>query len=121
MSFQFEERPDSRSSTDEPPSHTRIYKAVGEQDDAIVKAYAAALVPTAVSTTEGILYRQGIRIDPDGWAQFVVSQPTALEKKRREILRFLSIRPVARSPSRRARHTSRRIPATRGLPIRTKA
>ena len=46
--FQFNERPDSRAWTTDPPSVTYRFKASGEHDDGIVRAYALTGTPLVV-------------------------------------------------------------------------
>lgn len=77
--FSFEETPDSRQETFDPPTYTLIYKANGEQDDAIVQAYAIAATPSVVFRAAGALYRKDIKRDPDGSHQYIV---TATYEKR---------------------------------------
>ncbi|MCE9555912.1 MAG: hypothetical protein K8T91_21395 [Planctomycetes bacterium] len=77
----FRERPDSRSSTKDPPSFTYRYTASGEQDDSIVSAFALNVTPPAVATPIGLLYRQDIRIDPVGWRNYTVTVPYGPRKK----------------------------------------
>lgn len=71
MNFTFEETPESRQETAD--TYTLIYKAVGEQDDAIVQAYAINATPAMVHRPTGTMYRQDIRRDPDGWKQYRVT------------------------------------------------
>lgn len=79
--FSFEEMPDSRSFSAEPPSITYKYKADGEHDDSLVQAYALAATSVAVFTPAGTLYRQNVQVEPDGWAQYVVTVPYGSRKK----------------------------------------
>jgi hypothetical protein len=81
MPFQFDEAPDSRSQTANPPSETRIYVASGEFDPLVVKAYAYGGTPAFVATVEAILYRQDIQVEPDGHRLFRVVVPYAKNKK----------------------------------------
>lgn len=73
--FQFDETPDSRAWTTDPPSVTYRYKATGEHNDAIVRAYALAATPLVVYTDIGTLYRGNLQIDPDGHKQYSVNVP----------------------------------------------
>lgn len=68
--FSFEETPQSRQSDAE--SYLLIYKAVGELDDATVYTYAINATPSVVYRPTGTMYRQDIRVTPDGWSQYVV-------------------------------------------------
>lgn len=75
MPFSFEETPNSRAATTVPPAYTLIYNAVGEQDDAVVHAYALNATPALVSRPTGTLYRKDVRIDVVGWAHYLVTVP----------------------------------------------
>jgi hypothetical protein len=73
MLFSFEETPESRAQEyGGSPSHELIYKAVGETDDFLVGQYALGATPLTVFRPAGVLYRRGIRVDPDGHAQYRV-------------------------------------------------
>lgn len=75
MSFSFEELPESRaqsSGTSASASHTLVYKALGEQDDYTVHAYAIANTSTYVVRPSGVLYRNNINVRPDGFQQYIV-------------------------------------------------
>lgn len=80
--FQFDEVPDSRSFSLEPLSETRKYLAMGEFDNLAVQNYARLATPTAVFTTGGMLYRQNVLVEPNGWAKYLVTVPYG--KKQRE-------------------------------------
>lgn len=73
--FSFDEIPESRTSTLTPPSETRVWLAIGEPDDAVAKAYAYAATPVLISTPLGILYRQDVRGEPNGWGQHKFTVP----------------------------------------------
>lgn len=73
--FYFDEMPSSRQQTMEPPSYTLMYKAKGEQNDYLVAGYAQAATPATVFTPQGTLYRQDVRVDPDGFALYTVTVP----------------------------------------------
>lgn len=75
MIFTFDETPASRSETIEPPTYTIVYKAVGEQDEDVVVAYALAATPIYVFRPRGTLIRKDVQIDPDGWGQYTVTVP----------------------------------------------
>lgn len=81
MIFSFNETPASRQSTYSPPSLTLIYKAVGEVDDGQVGSYAIAATPSVVYTAAGTLYRQNIQLDPEGYAQYLVTIPYGPKQK----------------------------------------
>lgn len=80
MAFQFNEVPDSRSSTLEPPTFVLRYKSVGEQDKSVVAAFAYTAIPQYVGTVIGTLFRNDIKIDPDGWAQYFCTADYGLSK-----------------------------------------
>lgn len=75
MPFSFQETPESRaqeSGTSSSATHKLVYKAVGEQDDYTVHAYAIANTPLYVTRPTGILLRNSISITPDGFNQYTV-------------------------------------------------
>lgn len=61
MSFQFGEKPDSRTGSSS--EHNRKYFACGTTDGDYVLAYADAMIEQAIVTLNGTLYRQPITID----------------------------------------------------------
>lgn len=75
MIFSFEETPESRASSADTSSSSKtlVYKAVGEQSETIVEAYAYSGTPTTVTVAGGTLYRKSVSVDPDGWAQYIVT------------------------------------------------
>jgi hypothetical protein len=79
--FQFNERPDSRAWTTDPPSVTYRYKATGQQDDGIVRAYALSATPLVIFADVGTLYRGNVQIEPDGHKQYLVSVPYGPRKR----------------------------------------
>lgn len=81
MSFSFSERPDSRATTSNPPTYTSRWGAYGTQDAAFVKAYAIGATPAFVSTIQGTLYRQDIKIDPGGFEIFYIEVTYGVEKR----------------------------------------
>jgi hypothetical protein len=88
MSFSFSERPDSRSTTSNPPTYTSRWGAYGTQDAAFVKAYAIGATPAMVSTIQGTLYRQDIIVDPGGFEIFYVQVAYGVEKRELGSWRF---------------------------------
>jgi hypothetical protein len=80
MPFEFNERPDSRAWTVDPPGVTYRYKASGEHDDSIVLAYALSGTPTVVYSGVGALFRGNVQVDPDGHKQYVVTVPYGSRK-----------------------------------------
>jgi hypothetical protein len=59
---------------------TLRYVASGSNDDSFVKAYALAASPAIVAGATGILYRQDLSIEPQGFECFHIDVPYA-EKK----------------------------------------
>src|SRR5262252_4345036 len=77
----FEEYPDSRSITAIPPTMTLRFKAAGEQNESIVAAMAESMTGVLFPSPFGLLYRQDIKITPDGASQYFVEVPYAQKKK----------------------------------------
>lgn len=70
--FAFEERPDSRDFDKEQGTYTLRYTASGEQDDYLVQAYSLSVTSTFAATAIGILKRQNVRVQPVGFANYLV-------------------------------------------------
>jgi len=79
--FQFNERPDSRAWTTDPPSVTYRFKASGEHDDGIVRAYSLTGTPLVIYSDVGTLFRGNIQIEPDGHKQYIVTVPYGPRKR----------------------------------------
>lgn len=77
MTFQWAEVPNSRESTAEPPTISFNFRASGTQDESFVHAYAMAATSAIYPTIYGSLYRQDIRVTPNGFNQWGVSVPYA--------------------------------------------
>lgn len=75
MIFQFNERPESRSYSHKTPSYTLVYLATGETNDLTVQSYAIGATSAYVSTAAGTLYRQDVKLQPRGYAAFLVTVP----------------------------------------------
>jgi hypothetical protein len=60
---------------------TYRFKASGEHDDGIVRAYALTGTPLVVYSDVGTLFRGNIQIEPDGHKQYVVSVPYGSRKR----------------------------------------
>src|SRR5262245_58184248 len=75
MPFIWKERPDSRATTAEPPTITLKFKARGTQDESFVNSAALSLSPATYATIYGILFRADIKVDPDGFNQWIVTVP----------------------------------------------
>jgi hypothetical protein len=71
--FRLIEKPDSRSSQDNPPSMTFMYKAIGEQNDELMRQMVRMDLPGVVYSADlGQLNRTQVDFQPDGWAQYNV-------------------------------------------------
>jgi hypothetical protein len=81
--IQFFEVPDSDSSTAIPPTVTKKYKCTGLFDRSAVEALALTATAIALASQYGILSRQDIKVDPDGYAQYWVTVPYG--QKNREV------------------------------------
>jgi hypothetical protein len=75
MPITVDEIPDSRSLSGNPPSATLRYKVVGTIDDSIALAYATAASPSTYFAAFGTLYREDVKLDPDGWGQWIATVP----------------------------------------------
>jgi len=73
MSIAIDEIPDSRYFTEDPPSETRRYRSVGEQDNLVVQLTAPFMIPQAVTTSVGILNRQPLELQPNGFGLYVIT------------------------------------------------
>ena len=73
--FQFNEIPQSREWSTDPPGVTYRYKASGEFDDGAILNFSVFATPAIVYSIVGTLYRGNIQIEPDGYKQYVVSVP----------------------------------------------
>lgn len=73
--FQFNEVPESREWTTDPPGVTYRYKASGEHDDGVILNYSVFATPAIVYSTVGTLYRGNIQIEPNGHKQYLVTVP----------------------------------------------
>ena len=88
MPFSFEERPNSRQKTSNPPSLVMEYVADGEFDQAIVTAFAHAATPAIQAVVEGVLYRQDLKVAPQGHKLFYVTVPYGPRKNETGSWRF---------------------------------
>lgn len=69
------EMPNSRESTSTPPSQTFRYVHGGTSNTASVRGFALSATPNLIATTQGILYRQDLRLEPNGADIFYVTVP----------------------------------------------
>lgn len=67
MVFNFRERKNSRDQTHKPPTITMRYVATGEHDNATVHALALSLTSPIVAVSDGLLYRQDVKLEPAGY------------------------------------------------------
>lgn len=74
-SFTFDERPNSRSGTTNPPSTTLEYVAAGSNSADFVRAYAIQATPPAVVVANTVCYRQDVQLTSAGHMLFYVSVP----------------------------------------------
>lgn len=81
MAFYFHERPNSRASTTTPPTLTLNYVAGDETNAATVRAYAIAATAAIQATTQGILYRQDLIIDPQGPSIWHITVPYGVNRR----------------------------------------
>src|SRR5262245_5921154 len=88
MPFSFEERPNSRQKTSNPPSLVMEYVADGEVDQAVVTAFAHAATPGIQAVVEGILYKQDLKVAPQGHKLFYVTVPYGPRKYETGSYRF---------------------------------
>lgn len=88
MAFSFEERPSSRQKTSNPPSLVMEYVADGEADQATVTAFAHAAVPSVQAVIEGTLYRQDLKVAPQGHKLFYITVPYGPRKYETGSYRF---------------------------------
>lgn len=75
MPFKLFEIPGSRQSTSYPPSEIVRMRAVGESNDWIVRENVYGLTPARYLHQMGLLYRQDIKLDEEGFAQYLVTIP----------------------------------------------
>lgn len=78
--FKFTERPNSRKTTDSPPTFEFIYRAsgTGTNDQVFVHAFAIGATPAVVALATGaIVYRKDIQIQSEGFDVWTVTVPYA--------------------------------------------
>lgn len=61
--------------TAEPPTQTRRFRALNTQDQNFVMSSALSMTPASVSTPQGTLFRADIKVDPNGWNNWLVTVP----------------------------------------------
>lgn len=82
--FTFKEVPNSRSSTEWPPSYTFRYRALGEFSDLNVRQSARFLTAPVVINDDGQqLNRSDIQLDSQGWCNYLVT--IVYSKKNNEV------------------------------------
>jgi hypothetical protein len=72
VTFLFDEMPDTRGGTSDPPTQNRVYVATGEFDENVVKANAYVLTPAVVALPEGLVYRNQLSLRPAGYDVYYV-------------------------------------------------
>lgn len=77
----YEEQPDSRASTSEPPSETRVWSLYGTADSFFAKAYAIVNTPVSIVTAQGTLWIQDLQLDPLGHLLWKVKAPYGPRKR----------------------------------------
>jgi hypothetical protein len=81
MTFNFRERPSSRSGTTSPPSVTLKYVATGSSDDLFVRNYAISASPQIYATSQGVLYRQDIKVSAESADTYYIDVPYGPKEK----------------------------------------
>lgn len=81
MAFRLTEARASRSTTQVPPTETRIYHAVGNNDSDFIQAYAVAATPYIIGHRRGTLFRQDLRVTPRGFETWEVEVPYSGARK----------------------------------------
>lgn len=66
MSVRFREHKESGSSTASPPTVTRVWNCYGSKDYEFVQGLGFSATPAVTSSVYGLLYRQDVKVDPNG-------------------------------------------------------
>ena len=80
MPITIKERPGKRRSTFKPPSETREYRIAGVADSEYAKAIALAGTPNLLATSQGMLYREDLKVDEAGHNLYYVTVPYGPKK-----------------------------------------
>jgi hypothetical protein len=75
MAITVDEMPDSRATSHNPPSHERKYRVSGTLDESLAISYAVSASPAVYYGYAGALYRQDVKVDPDGWNRWIATVP----------------------------------------------
>lgn len=67
MTLRFDERPNSRRTSLNPLAYETQYVATGSGDQGIIRAYAANTTPALVALADGILFRDDIQVQEQGY------------------------------------------------------
>lgn len=78
--IKFDPLPDASESTQYPPSARITYLCYGEDEEAIVEAYAFSNIALAIPTPWGIIYRQPIRVRRIGFKVYHVDAEWSRQK-----------------------------------------
>jgi len=73
MVFRFDEKPNSRRSSNNPASFETQYTAAGEVSAVLVRAYASNAVPYLVAQGNDILYLDNLDVQEQGYSVFTVT------------------------------------------------
>jgi hypothetical protein len=74
----FKEHKESGATTANPPTMTRVWNLYGSKDREYVQGIAYSLTPATASSFYGLLYRQDVKVDPNGGPdQWLVTVPYA--------------------------------------------
>lgn len=77
------EKPESRTGTEKPPTELRKYFTTGTVDPDYARDYAKTQIPTAIVTSQGTLYRQGV--DIESWEGPLCNLSAAFAKGENEV------------------------------------
>lgn len=81
MAIHFKEHKESGATTANPPTMTRVWNCYGSKDREFVQNIAWTNTPATASSFYGLLYRQDIKVDPNGGPdQWLVTVPYAAAK-----------------------------------------
>jgi len=78
--LQIIEIPEHFRTTAKPATLSRRYRVVGTDNQSLVNAYCIGATPALQATIYGILYRQDLQIEQDGYNQWSVEVPYATRK-----------------------------------------
>jgi predicted lysophospholipase L1 biosynthesis ABC-type transport system permease subunit len=67
VTYSFDERPESRTSSALANTEVREYVSVGVVDSVAAQALATVASPAVIQTAWGLLYKQDVQVKPCGW------------------------------------------------------